>query len=232
MANVAGVQAAGSATYVRLDGGAKFYDKTSGVAQVVFSKSLSDKHKQSTYEVSINKKKLILPITAVANVGLVSLVLFGSTTIKVKNKGDGLFKITKVDSKGKNKFYVDTRNVVDDIAHYVYNYVPKVVSLEEAKAKFAHLQSEFPKFKGDRIAFNRHGVGVFGFTPGKGYDFFWAKPSDEKVGWVDCFYKCRNGDGGSSYAVSREGFVHFHYKAHDDTYFINAEPAVEIVMTD
>lgn len=209
----------------KLDGGATVRDKTNGVARVSFCEDLTKELGQSAYRLLINDKKLIYPIYSRPSDG--ELIFVGSKKITIKAT-DTLFKISEVDSSSRNVFYVDTTNDVKGVAYDTYNYIPKDITEEEAKLKFRHLKEEYPDFKADIVAYNRHGVGVFGFEDSKGYVLYWANPSEEKVQPIECAEAVRYRDGGTSIAKSNDGFVNFRYLAQDGNCYINAELATRI----
>jgi len=217
-----------------LEGGLTVRDKTDGIAKVSLDREMTETHSKPVYRLTIHNKKLILPIASHPSDG--EFLLANSRKITIKAL-ESLFKISEVDAKGKNVFYVDTSNDVEGVAYDTYNYIPEEITEEEARKKFAHLLKENPNFAPDRAAYNRHGVCLFGINYSEtdfavDYAFYWANPSEERVRKITCSEITRYRDGGTSIAkgAGSDSFINFRYLVDGKRYFINGEPANAIKM--
>lgn len=213
-----------------LEGGATVCDKTKGIGKAVFSQILTEKKKKSTYQVLINGKKLVFPASEIG------LVFVRSQKITIERENE-FIKITEEDAKATTTIlYVDPRKDLDGVGYDAYSYMPREVSREEAMQKIQNIKTDFPDFKGYRAAYNRHGVGIFGWEKTQsGYAFYWASPSEEKVHMVECppFIGCSyHRDGGSCLAKSKDGNVNFQYKVDSDKHYLNGELATPISLTE
>lgn len=212
-----------------LEGGAVVCDKTNGIGKVIFEDGCISEKNKSTYQVFINDKKIIRPTCS--NPSSKECIIFrNSLKFSFKWK-DGFIKITEKDAQSKTIFYVDPKKDVDGIAYDAYSYIPKEISLEDAKQKIQNIKADFPDFTGDIAIYNRHGVAVFGWDKNiKNYALYWANPYEEKVKPMTTSECQRFRDGGTSFAKSTDGNVNFRY-SHGKGSFLNAEAAVRIDLT-
>ncbi len=206
-------------TYV-LDHGAKFVDKTEGAAKGVFAGCLEQS--EPRYKILINGFKVICPVKSIADEPDNEFLFVETTILKVKDKGSGVFKITQETSHGKRKFYVDTKILHEGAAYDLYNYMPRQLDEAEAVNKYAELLKRYPPFTVEIIAYNRHGVCVFG-SDQNGYGLYWAKPDEQSVQLVECKEIGNRRDGSGSYAKSEDGFVNFQYNS--GICYLNSEVA-------
>jgi hypothetical protein len=186
----------------QLEGGIRIRDKTEGIAQPVFSEALTKHFNAPTYEILINKKKLLRSCCNPP----VSLSFTKSFKMSFKPQ-DKFIKITSIDNeKGKAVLYVDQPKCAPHA--YAYPYLPKALTLEEATLKIPLSLEEFKPSIG---LYNEHGVAIFG-TDGTGYALYWANPYEEKVKKIDIDLGTLRRGGGSTFAKSKDGRVNFHYE--------------------
>lgn len=205
----------------KFEGGVTILDKTNDIAKVVF---LSN---EPTYGILINDKNLIVP-TSNLETNIINLIFFNSIKITFEKEND-FIKITEMDVDSETEFYVDLRKPIVKKFYFAYFYMPIEISLENAKLKIQDLKSDFPNFEGDMAAYNRHGVAVFGWDKiDKSYALYWARPHQEKVERIKCFFCDRYSDGGTSIGRAENDDVDFRYIFKDRQYYLNRELATKI----
>lgn len=200
------------------------YDKTEKIAEAIFNEGLAQKHNLPAVSIEINKKFLIHPITSNPSKG--NFFLVGSSQITFEHE-DEFIKIEEIDNTGTHTYYVDPNKEVNNVAYDVYNYKPKLISLEDTVNKVKALLKENPSFAPSYIAYNRHGIAAFGFHH-KDYAFYWAHPEMEKMELTPTREASVYRDGGSCVVKSKNGFANFRYLAKGNQFYFNAEIANEI----
>lgn len=200
------------------------FDKTKGVATVVFSgDTIGNTPNYPTYKVFVNKAKLVwwMCSNPKDDVGLTFRKSL-SFTLSFEN---GWVKIEEQDPLSKGVFYVDPNNSIQGIAYGAYDYLPKEISKEEAMKKIENLGWDYPSFDPYVMLYNRHGVALFGWDErDERYTLCWANPSEDKVKKMETSQCSRYRDGGTSIAQSKEGSVDFRYLYGQESY-LNGELA-------
>lgn len=137
------------------------------------------------FTISVNKKEVslyggceVMPPTEVT--------VHMATQVQFKAK-EGFLKITLKDGNTqdtKTRWWLDPEWTDPECPNdvYVWNYKPRLLPIEEIKAKCRQFKIDFPDFNTGVAFYNRHGIVAWGYNKGVDeYAIFYASPLDEKM---------------------------------------------------
>lgn len=203
--------------------GLKITNKTSGAMHAMIVEPFPGENDNTIafYKVTYGKKKFSYPVTNCMK----GILFIGSKEITVESEGK-LIKLIEKDYIGTTVHYFDPRANHKKF-NFLLSYKPRELSLEEARSKINHLDTNFQI---DTAAYNRHGVVVFG-KDSKGYAIFWAKPDEANVHRIQCpkteCTKLIDNIFAKSYM---SGYDVVNFKKLNGNCFLNREKATEIQL--
>jgi hypothetical protein len=210
-------------------GGLTIDDKAHGVANAIFDRALSMQRNAPTYKVEIRGKKLISPATPALSTLSRSLIFTGAEKLAFNLKGKGFVEIIATKGNNQTVSYVNTYNCIADTAYYVYSYLPKQLTSDEAYSKLLHRPLS-THFKPEIAVYNCHGVAVFGWDK-EVLALYWANPHEDAIRRVQVIM-CEHSPVAWS-AASSNGSVHFLSQFENNSYscsYLNGEIATRIQL--
>lgn len=130
-------------------------NRTQRQIRVTLLKDRTRKAKRNVFEIRIDQKMLITPISSYASgPDAFEFILGGSKKLTFEDE-QGLVRITEVDGKGTNLFYVNTSRAVDGIAYDVLFHLPREMDQKEFQGRVD--QSGIRADTIEVAAFNKHG---------------------------------------------------------------------------